>query len=92
MRIEWDDVKNARNKAKHGIGFEEVELFDWETALILLDDRQDYGEERRIAVGILKKRTVVFVYTKRGSIVRAISLRKANKREVRFYEKAGADQ
>ena len=46
------------------------------------------GEDREIAIGCLDRSICVLVYTKRGGIVRIISLRKANKRERKHYEEA----
>ena len=66
--------------------FNRAESFDWETALTLPDDRQDYGEPRYIALGHIAKRLHVMVYTVRGEAVRIIGLRKANDREVKYYE------
>ena len=87
---EWDDDKNKANKARHRAAFEEAEQFDWEGALVAPDDRQDYGESRFVAVGYIGHRLHVLAFTERGDKVRVISLRKANKREVKRYEKAQA--
>lgn len=89
---EWDDDKNKANKARHGVAFEEVEQFGWEGALVMPDDRKDYGETRFVAVGAIGNRLHVLAFAERGDKVRVISLRKANKREVKRYEKAQAGQ
>ena len=57
------------------------------TALEREDDRFDYGEVRFVALGLIGDRLHVLVFTE-GShedAVRAISLRPAEKHEVRFY-------
>jgi uncharacterized DUF497 family protein len=41
-----------------------------------------------MAMGEIEGRLHVLVYTKRGQTLRIISLRRANKREVKRYEKA----
>lgn len=82
----YDSVKAAANLAKHGVLFDEAEDFDWEAALVVEDDRFDYGERRFIAIGLIDARAYVLVFSRRGSKVRLISLRKANKREIRRYE------
>ena len=46
-----------------------------------VDDRRDYGEERRLAYGFAEGRLYVCVYTRRGRSYRIISVRKANRRE-----------
>lgn len=85
---DWDDAKAAANLAKHGVAFDAVLDFDWDTALILEDDRQDYGEARYIAFGLIGDRLHVLVYTPRGQTTRIISLRRANDREESAYDDA----
>jgi len=53
---EWDDGKEAINRAKHGIGFAAVADFDWDSATFELDERYDYGEERYRAFGLIQGR------------------------------------
>lgn len=84
--IEFDPDKNAKNLDKHGIDLSCAKDFDFKTAIIAPDDRKDYGESRFIAVGFLYSRLCVLVYTKRTPLIRIISLRKANKRESRYYD------
>ncbi|MFM9912031.1 MAG: BrnT family toxin [Methylophilaceae bacterium] len=68
------------------MSFERAADFDLVTAMFDVDNRRDYGETRRIALGILNGRVhmLIFVETVKG--IRVISLRKANKREVKQYE------
>lgn len=87
MKIEFDPEKNATNIKERNINFEIVNDFELNTAKIWLDNRKDYGEERYIALGYIKKRLYSLVFTVRGTNLRVISLRKANKREVKYYEK-----
>lgn len=77
MIFEWIEAKNAANKIKHGLGFEVVYDFDWPNALIDPDSRKPYGEERWSALGLVGDRVHQIVFTKRGMVVRIISLRKA---------------
>lgn len=87
MRFEWDEGKRAANLAKHSVDFAAVESFDFGSAAVVVDDRQDYGEERRIALGLIGSRVYVLIFAWRGETVRVISLRKANAREVKSYER-----
>ena len=85
--IEFDPVKDRANVTKHGVSLRVAEGFDWDTALEREDDRFDYGEVRFVALGLIGDRLHVLVFTE-GShegAVRAISLRPAEKHEVRFY-------
>ena len=87
MEIEFDPAKDRANADKHGMSLRAAEGFDWDTALEREDDRFDYGEVRFVALGLIGDRLHVLVFTE-GShedAVRAISLRPAEKHEVRFY-------
>ncbi len=85
MNYEWDEAKARLNLEKHGVPFETVHAFEWDTALVLEDDREDYGESRYRAMGLIGKRLHALVFTLRGENIRVIGIRKANRREVRFY-------
>lgn len=60
--------------------------FDFESAFYQEDTRKNYGEARYAALGYLSGRLHVLIFTPIDDGVRVISLRKANKREVRRYE------
>ena len=65
-----------------------AESLDWARALIWEDTRKDYGERRYCVLGCIEDRLHSVVFTPREGKPRVISLRKANKREVKRYEKA----
>jgi uncharacterized DUF497 family protein len=90
MEITFDPAKSARNIAERGISFERAREFDFEGALYLPDDRKDYGEKRIRAMGRIGRRLHVLVFTMRGPVLRVISLRKANRKEVQSYEEKTA--
>lgn len=84
----WDEAKRAVNLEKHGVVFEDADGFEWGLALTAPDTRRDYGEDRFVSIGPIGARLFVMVWTPRGAGRRIISLRKANKREERYYAKA----
>ncbi len=93
MQFEWDEEKNQANIRKHGLDFADAWEIFAAPMLTALDDRDDYGEDRWIGVGLLRSRVVVVVYTERGEdIIRIISLRKALTYERTRYEQALRDQ
>ena len=92
MDISFDSAKNARNIETHGISLERATEFEWTSALHVEDIRRDYGERRFQAFGTIGMRVYVLVYTPREGRMHVISLRKANKREVRRYESAEESQ
>jgi len=86
MDYEWDEAKRRSNLAVHGVDFNDVVHFDWETAIEVEDTRHDYGEKRFIVYGLLGDRMTVLIYTQRRTAIRIISWRKANDREIRYYD------
>jgi len=85
---EWDEAKRLITLQKHGIDFADMAGFDWATAHILEDTRNQYAERRLIALGLIDSRLHFCVWTARGENIRIISLRKANKREEKAYDQA----
>ncbi len=85
MKYEWDENKAAANMEHHGIDFQDIIWFEWDSVKVEEDSRKDYGEKRFIAYGQLMGRLMVLVFTMRGETVRIISLRKANKREDKHH-------
>ena len=85
MRITFDPAKNDRNVVERGLSFEFVSDLDWDTAVSVEDTRKDYGERRLRVLALLDRRLHVAVITQRGDATHVISLRKANKKEVKWY-------
>jgi len=93
MHFEWDEQKNRTNISKHGLDFADAWEIFVAPILTVLDDREDYGEDRWIGIGLLKSRVVVVIYTERGEDnIRIISLRKALTHERLRYEQAVRDR
>jgi uncharacterized protein len=87
MRFEWDAAKSRSNFAKHGLDFEDAELVFAGPCVTFVDDRFDYGEERFVTLGLLAGRLVTIAHVPRGQATRTISMRKANRREQKIYQK-----
>ncbi|MGD0869008.1 MAG: BrnT family toxin [Bryobacteraceae bacterium] len=87
MKYEWDEAKNRKNAAKHGLSFEDAEQVFSGPCVTFEDDRLDYGEERLITLGLLVGRLVVIAHTPRDDGTRIISMRKGNRREQKIYQK-----
>lgn len=92
MRISYDPAKNERNVRNRGLSFDSAAQFDFEGALYAVDERQDYGEMRYIAIGMLGVRLHVLCFAETADGIRVISFRKAIAREVRRYAKAQATE
>jgi len=87
VRVHFDPAKNERNVRNRGLSFELAAEFDFETALVYVDERRDYGETRYVALGLLDGRLHVLCFTEASDGIRVISFRKANSREVSRYAK-----
>ena len=87
VRISFDPSKNKRNIRERDLSFDLAEDFEFETAHIHADSRQEYGESRYIALGSLHGRLHVLCFTETADGIRVISFRKANDREVKPYAK-----
>jgi uncharacterized DUF497 family protein len=88
VEITFDPRKSERNLRERGLGFEMVSDFDLNSATFRIDTRKDYGEVRTRALGLIGGTLYALVFTMRGSDLRVISLRKANRKERSQYEKA----
>jgi uncharacterized DUF497 family protein len=85
VEIEFDTEKDAVNRAKHGLPLDLAALLFAGAYQEKIDDRQDYGEARMIAFGMIMGRLCACAYTWRNNRRRIISLRKANSREYDAY-------
>jgi hypothetical protein len=89
--VSFDPIKNAQNMELRGLSFERAAEFQFATAWIVVDDRNDDGETRYRAIGVLEERLHALVFTETQVGIRVISFRRANQREERRYEQAKAN-
>lgn len=85
MRIEFDPVKDIINRHKHGLSLADAARMEIDAAAVVVDERFPYGEARFGAYGRINGRLHMLAFTMRGDVLRAISFRKANRREVTRY-------
>jgi uncharacterized DUF497 family protein len=84
--FEWDAEKAAANLRNHGVAFQEaVMAFRDSFRVERIDDRENYGEERIILLGMCGGTILHVTYTERGECVRIISARRAEKHERDYY-------
>ncbi|SFJ08674.1 hypothetical protein SAMN04487775_11515 [Treponema bryantii] len=86
MEFEWDEIKNEKNKRKHGIAFESaVFVFNDVNRIEMYDEvHSKIDEDRYITIGKVNKILFV-VFTEREDKGRIISARLANKNEKEIY-------
>ncbi|TMV68375.1 BrnT family toxin [Thioclava sp. BHET1] len=83
MQIEFDAAKDVINTDKHGISLSRA--IDLEILAFIEDDRNDYGETRYRAWGLIDGKAYCLAFTDRNGTLRAISLRRAHKKEMDRY-------
>jgi len=86
-RFEWDEEKDAKNRIKHGIAFNEVlRVFDDPDFLEGYDSRHSFEEDRYYGIGRLHNFVVMIVfYTERGGRIRIMSARQADADDQEVY-------
>jgi uncharacterized protein len=91
MIFEWDETKSRQTFVVRGFDFTyAARIFADERRLERIDDRRDYGEERRQAIGCIDGRIYLVVFTYRGSATRIISARRAHDHEEKAYYQGAA--
>ncbi len=85
MDYVFDPAKDKLNRVKHGVSLALAEVLFAGPFTSTTDDRFEYGEVREVAFGLMNGVLFACVYVDRDTERRVISLRKANRREVRLY-------
>jgi uncharacterized DUF497 family protein len=75
MDVVFDPAKDAANIAK----------MDFQTAAVMIDRRQNYGEVRYRAFNRIAGEGRCLVFTIRNGAIRVISFRRARDKEMRRY-------
>jgi uncharacterized protein len=86
MDFEWDEAKRQSNLEKHTVDFRFAALIFEGPVVVEPDNRQDYGEERLLAIGYFREQCFVVAHTKRGTAIRLISAWKGGRRDRRKYQ------
>jgi uncharacterized DUF497 family protein len=92
LEFEWHDAKAEANLQAHGVSFELAKtVFKDPFAIERLDDREEYGEERFVMIGMAEGRVLLFVaYTEREERIRIISAREVTQHEQDDYFRQNA--
>ena len=83
----WDEPKRLHNVKARGLDFIGCEAVFDSPVVTWEDNREAYGEQRINLLGWLNGIVVHMTYTERGDEPHIISLRKAEKHEIRRYAK-----
>jgi uncharacterized protein len=85
VKVEFDPAKDAINRLKHGLSLADAAGFVFDTAVVLIDTRFDYGETRYRAFVRMDGIGFALAFTVDGETLRPISYRRAHEKEMRRY-------
>lgn len=89
IKFEWDPIKGEKNRAKHGISFDEAKsVFYDECAIQFYDEEHSGDEDRFLMLGLsCETRVLLVCHCERnsGQSIRIISARKATENERKNY-------
>lgn len=85
MKAEFDPLKSAANKAKHGIDFDEGQAL-WADPDLLEIPARTTDEPRFMVIGKIGDKHWSGVITDRKDAIRIISIRRSRPEEVALYE------
>lgn len=89
LEFEWDEEKAKANLTKHRVSFLTAAQVFANEIVERIDDREDYGELRFIALGRVDTEVYRVVFTWRGEdLIRVISAQKASRDEREIYYRA----
>jgi uncharacterized DUF497 family protein len=84
--FEWHHAKARSNLAKHGISFGTARQVFFDPFMVeVLDDTEDYGEDRFLVIGMVEDQLLSVIYTPRRGRYRLISARCATRDEQDHY-------
>ena len=83
----WNESTRESNLRDHGLDFVGCETIFDGPVVVLEDDRERYGEQRLNVIGWLGSVVVHMTYTERKNDFYVISLREAEKHEIKRFIK-----
>jgi uncharacterized DUF497 family protein len=87
LEFEWHDAKAEATLEAHGVSFDLAKtVFKDPFAIEFLDDRENYGEERLVIIGMAEGPILLYVaFTERKDRIRIISARRTTQHEQDDY-------
>ena len=81
MRYTWSEPKRQATLRTRKLDFADAEFVFAGPTFTFEDDREDYGEQRWVTLGLLRVTVLVIVHTETEDEIRVISMREADKDE-----------
>lgn len=88
VKFEWDEVKRQNVLVERGVDILHAALIFEGPVLTRIDDRDDYGEIRQIALGMVDDERFIVVFTDRGNIRRLITAWKGGRNDRSRYQES----
>ena len=85
MNFEYDPAESASNLSKHGIGFDQARVL-WDDPWMLEAPARAGDEPRFLSIGRIEGKHWTAIWIPRGDAVRIVSVRRARKEEIGYYE------
>lgn len=85
MRFVFDPAKDKLNARQHGLSLALASTLEWDVALVWVDERFAYDELRMIGLVPGGERLYCVAFVDRDEERRVISLRHAERREIKHY-------
>lgn len=85
MIIDFDPAKDKLNRAQHGLSLAFATKLVWDEALVWVDERFRYDEIRLVGLAPEGNTLYYVAFVDRGESRRIISLRYAERKEVKHY-------
>lgn len=86
MDFEWDEAKRKAVIAQRGVDLIYAALIFEGDVVTAIDDRADYGEVRKISIGMVNDECFKVAHTERGEVTRLITAWKGGRNDRRQYE------
>jgi uncharacterized protein len=86
MIFEYDERKRRQVLAERGVDLLSAALIFEGDVLTRIDDRADYGEVRKISLGMVEDECFVVVHTERDDAIRLITAWKGGQRDRARYQ------
>jgi hypothetical protein len=85
VRVAFDPSKDKLNLKRHGLSLGFAVTLEWDEALVWVDERFDYDEVRMVGLVPRGDRLYYVAFVDRDDQRRVISLRYAERREIKHY-------
>jgi uncharacterized DUF497 family protein len=86
LEFEWDDRKRTKLIEERDLDILHAALIFENDVLTRVDDRQDYGEERLISLGLVDGEVFTVVHTERNDVRRLITAWKGGRNDFKRYQ------